>query len=437
MPPPFSNTHYHTVKMKYTVLTLGFLATAASRCAAWIPPTSSISHTRSSLELQMINDDDDMDMIVEQSASLDTMFDRRNFFHSASVKAAGVVALTTTSTASCDVAYAEDLSTSYSKIYTPEPHSMDNKIVVITGGNSGLGLESSKRLAKAGATVVFTSRDNTKGEAALDEVNEYIKEEKANDSTFAGKAMMASLDLCDLDNTKSFRDRLAALIGKDTKIDVLLNNAGVMAIPDQRLTKDGFEKTFQTNHLGHFALTSTLLPQLSKNARIINVSSLGYQFAGKGLDLDNLNGEQEYGPWSSYGESKLENILFTNELQKRAHLSDDWSNLKVFSLHPGAVQTDLARYLIGEEKFADMKLNGFSSLKDKIIMESLAKFVLTVEQGASTQVYLAAASGVESNAGKFFSDGKPQKVKSFATDEKKAEELWTASEKLAGVKFDL
>ena len=391
----------------------------------------------------MINDDDDMDMIVKQSASLDTeqptlSLDRRNFFHSASVKAAGVVALTTASTSSIvDVANAEDSSTSYSKIYTPEPHSMDNKIVVITGGNSGLGLESSKRLAKAGATVVFTSRDDTKGNAALDEVNEYIKEEKANDSTFVGKAIVASLDLCDLDNTKSFKDRLTALIGKDTKIDVLLNNAGVMAIPDQRLTKDGFERTFQTNHLGHFALTSTLLPQLSKNARIINVSSLGYQFAGKGLDLDNLNGEKEYGPWSSYGESKLENILFTNELQKRAESSNDWSNLKVFSLHPGAVQTDLARYLIGEEKFADMKENGFTSLKDKVIMESLAKFVLTVEQGASTQVYLAAASGVESSAGKFFSDGKPQKVKSFATDEQKAEELWSASEKLSGVKFDL
>jgi hypothetical protein len=86
---------------------------------------------------------------------------------------------------------------------------------------------------------------------------------------------------------------------------------------------------------------------------------------------------------------------------------------------------------------ADMKENGFRSLKDKVIMESLAKFVLTVQEGASTQVYLAAASGVESNAGKFFSDGKPQKVKSFATDEQKAEELWSASEKLSGVKFDL
>ena len=391
------------------------------------------------IAIKEINDDG------EEPSSLS---DRRNFFHSATTKAASIsllVAATSTATTSHDVAQAavdEDVSsstssTSYSNIYQPASHSMDGKIIVITGGNAGLGLESTKRLAKAGATVIFTSRDETKGRTALDEINNYLSNEKANDTTFAGKVMVAQLDLCDLDNVKSFDDRLIRLIGKDTNIDVLLNNAGVMAIPDRRTTKDGYEKTFQTNHLGHFALTSTLLPMLSPNARVINVSSIGYQFAGKGLDLDNLNGEKEYGPWSSYGESKLENILFTNELQKRASQSDRWSNLKAFSLHPGAVQTDLARYLIGEEKFQSMKDNGFSSWKDKVVMESLAKFVKTVQEGASTQVYLASSNDVVSNAGKFFSDGKPMSVKAFAMDEQKAEELWSASEKLSGVKFDL
>lgn len=211
-----------------------------------------------------------------------------------------------------------------------------------------------------------------------------------------------------------------------------------MAIPDLRLTKDGFEKTFQTNHLGHFALTSTLLPLLKTNGRIVNVSSMGYQFAAKnGLELDNLNGEKEYGPWSSYGQSKLENILFTNELQKRAQNSDTHSNLKAFSLHPGAVQTDLARYLIGEEKFQSMKDKGFSSWKDKVVMESLAKFVKTVQEGASTQVFLAAADVGPLEVGKFFSDGKVAQVKAFAADQAKGEELWAVSEKLSGVKFDL
>lgn len=210
-----------------------------------------------------------------------------------------------------------------------------------------------------------------------------------------------------------------------------------MAVPDRRLTKDGYEKTFQTNHLGHFALTSTVLPLLAPDARVINVSSEGYQFAPKGLDTSNLNGEREYGPWSSYGLSKLENILFTNELQKRAQNSEAWSKLTAFSLHPGAVQTDLARYLIGEEKFQSMKENGFSSWKDKVIMESLANFVKTVEEGASTQVFLAAADVKSSDVGKYFLDGKSKKPQAFAMDEAKGEELWAVSEKLSGVQFDL
>ena len=185
-------------------------------------------------------------------------------------------------------------------------------------------------------------------------------------------------------------------------------------------------------------MTATILPILASNARIINVSSLGYQFAPKGLELDNLNGEREYGPWSSYGLSKLENILFTNELQKRAQQSDKWSSLTAFSLHPGAVQTDLARYLIGEEKFNSMKENGFTSWTDKVLMESMAKFIKTVEEGASTQVYLAADGSVNSAmAGKFFDNGKVEQVRAFATDEEKAKELWTISEKLSGVQFNL
>ena len=315
---------------------------------------------------------------------------------------------------------------------------MDGKIVVITGGNAGLGLESTKRLAKAGATVVFTSRNEGKGSKALSEINQYLKENNTDES-FLGKAMVVSLDLCDLDNVKSFKNRLEAVIGKDAKIDVLMNNAGVMAIPDRRMTKDNLEQTFQTNHIGHFTLTSSLLPMLATDARVINVSSEGYQFAGKGLDLDNLNGEKEYGPWTSYGASKLENIYFTSELQRRASESDTYKNLKAFSLHPGAVQTDLARYLIGEEKFAAMKEKGFTSWKDKLLFETLAKFVKTVQEGASTQVYLAAAdiAELDKDAGKFFNDGKVEKLQAFATDSEKANKLWSMSEEMANVKFEL
>ncbi|KAL7522767.1 hypothetical protein ACHAWX_007470 [Stephanocyclus meneghinianus] len=361
--------------------------------------------------------------------------DRRDFFHSASQKAAAATLALTSVPSSVEVAHAADLSP-FPKVYKPPAHSMDGKLVVITGGNTGLGLESAKRLAAAGATVVITSRDLEKGRKAAEEVEDYVKSNA--DETANGKVMVANLDLCDLDNVKSFKSRLENEIGTDRKVDVLINNAGVMAIPDRRLTKDGFEKTFQTNHLGHFALTATIFPLLAPDARIINVSSMAYLFAGKVLELDNLNGEKVYGPWSSYGLSKLENILFTNELQKRAQKSDKWSSLTTFSLHPGAVQTDLARYLVGEEKFQSMKENGFSSWTDKVVMESMAKFIKTVEEGASTQVYLAADTNISADmAGKFFSDGKVNPVKSFALDEEKSKDLWEVSERLAGIQFKL
>eukprot|EP00584_Thalassiosira_punctigera_P009305 CAMPEP_0172535724 /NCGR_PEP_ID=MMETSP1067-20121228/7597_1 /TAXON_ID=265564 ORGANISM="Thalassiosira punctigera, Strain Tpunct2005C2" /NCGR_SAMPLE_ID=MMETSP1067 /ASSEMBLY_ACC=CAM_ASM_000444 /LENGTH=420 /DNA_ID=CAMNT_0013320665 /DNA_START=117 /DNA_END=1379 /DNA_ORIENTATION=- len=407
------------------------LALAVASAAAWTSPISHLSSPVSHRSRSVLTATNQRD--GEEPSSLD----RRDFFSSAAAKAVSLSLLA--SFAAFEPASAATDAAPYSNVYKPAPHSMDGKLVVITGGNTGLGLESTKRLAEAGASVVFTSRDEAKGRKALAEVNDYLTERTAGDSTFAGKARVASLDLCDLSDVKSFSDRLTSIIGKDAKIDVLMNNAGVMAIPDRIITKDGYEKTFQTNHLGHFALTSTLLPLLSPNARVVNVSSVGYQFASKnGLELDNLNGEREYGPWSSYGLSKLENILFVNELQRRASNSERWRGLTAYSLHPGAVQTDLARYLIGEEKFKDMKENGFSSWKDKVLMEGLAKFVKTVEEGASTQVYLAAAPGLgPSEAGRFFSDGKVTGVKGFATDEGKGRSLWDVSEKLSGVKLDL
>ncbi|KAL3795730.1 hypothetical protein ACHAW5_004500 [Stephanodiscus triporus] len=415
------------------------LALSAGIAAAWTSPTPNPpsivvvgrSRSSSSFELTAAVDDDNNDVPYDDPSLLR----RRDFFRSTSARAVSISLLAATASYAADAAASDAVP--YSRIYRPAPHSMDGKIVVVTGGNAGLGLESAKRLAEAGASVVFTSRDGVKGARALEEANVYLQGLRASDPTFAGRVAVASLDLCDMANVVSFKDRLASVIGKDAKIDVLLNNAGVMAIPEKRLTKDGYEQTFQTNHLGHFALTSTLMPILSPKARIINVSSMAYLFVPNGLEMDNLNGEREYGPWSSYGLSKLENILFTNELQRRARRSRDWSELTAFSLHPGAVQTDLARYLIGEEKFRSMKEDGFSSWTEKVVMEGLAKFTKTVQEGASTQVYLAAADVSPEVAGSYFSDGKVTPVKAFALDQAKAEELWAVSEKLSGVKFDL
>ena len=181
-----------------------------------------------------------------------------------------------------------------------------------------------------------------------------------------------------------------------------------------------------------------MVPQLAKDARIINVSSEAWQFASKGLELDNLNAEREFGPWSSYGTSKLANILFTKELQERATAAGkSWT---VTALHPGAVATDLGRYLVGEAKWNDMKENGMS-LQDKLLFVPLSKFTKTVEDGASTQIYLAADGSVGTSAsagGKYFIDCKAKDLnKSSAIDMDKAKALWTISEELGGVKFDL
>lgn len=314
--------------------------------------------------------------------------------------------------------------------YTPPPHSLDNQVMVITGGTAGLGLESAKRLAAGGATVILTSRTAAKGQAAVQAVNDYLAQAGIdNKNVFA-----VTLDLDDLSNVESFPKRLSETVGLTKPINVLMNNAGVMAIPDRQLTKNGYERTFQSNHLGHFLLTNKLMPQLANDATIINVSSEAHKFASKGLELNNLNGEESYGPWSSYGQSKLANILFSKELQQRANKAG--RKLTAVSLHPGAVQTDLARNLIGEEKWAKLQTEG-PSFADSLLLNALSYFVIPVERGATTQVYLAAGQGGDDIGGEYFNKCKAQKLGSAATDMDAATKLWQASEKMTGQEFKL
>lgn len=348
------------------------------------------------------------------SIALAAMSSRRGFFGETTT-AAGLVVGAATTVAPSKARAAE--------IYSPPPNSLTGQIMVITGASTGLGLESAKRLAAAGATVVLTTRTENKGEMAIQAVQEAVPN---------AKAYYVLLDLDNLDSVKGFKDRLEAKLGKEAKIDVLMNNAGVMAVPDLQLTKDGYERTFQSNHLGHFVLTSTLMGKLASHAKVINVSSLAYNFAAKGLEFDNLNGETSYGPWSSYGQSKLANIAFTQELQKRANAAG--RSIEVYSLHPGAVQTDLARNMYGPEKWETMKAEGLSGW-NKILMETMSKFILTVEEGASTQVYLA-ANNVADHAGEFYDNMKPTKVMVPISAEA-SERLWSLSEKLGKIEFKL
>lgn len=316
------------------------------------------------------------------------------------------------------------------EVYEPVVGSMVNQVVLVTGGSSGLGLETVKRLAAAGATVVLTSRTEAKGKKAVEDVETYLITKGMN----ANNVYSLILDLDDLSNVKQFAASYQALELGD--ISVQINNAGVMALPDKETTIDGYERQFQSNHLGHFVLTAELFPYLSRGgAKVINVSSSASSFPGpSGLDMSNLNSESSYSAWGAYGTSKLANILFTRELQKKASSAgNDW--LTTVALHPGVVNTDLWRHIVGEEKLKEIKA------QDSISIESLALgatslFTKSPEEGASTQIFLAATDNLVKGA--FYEEMKEKtNLSKFQKDAEKARSLWDVSEELGGVQFNL
>lgn len=320
-------------------------------------------------------------------------------------------------------------------VYAPKPGSLVGKVMIVTGASTGLGLESSKRLAVAGASIVMTARTPEKGEDALKGIQQYLDTKGVQNP----EVYYLTLNLDDFDSIKSFAERYTDLLGSK-KIDVLMNNAGAAAIPNREITKDGYEKIFQSNHLGPFALTAQLFPLLNRGgARVINVSSSAHSFAriietGKlGLDLKNLNGELAYDGWSQYCQTKLENILFTEELQKRADAAGcNW--LTTTSLHPGAVQTDIWRYTyVGVNRQYD-KGNPLQPMISKIFYQNLK----TAEEGANTQVWLASVEEKENSVakGQYFDEDRRRKLlENFAQDAEKSKLLWEVSEKLSDVKF--
>ena len=350
--------------------------------------------------------------------------DRRGFLIQ-SAKTAAIVGTAGVYTA--NEAFIESAQAAATSIYEPPPGSLSGQVHVITGASTGLGLESAKRLAAAGATVVLTTRTDAKGERAKQQVMEYLKERSIDNP----EVYDITLDLSMLSTVNSFPDQYKQLLGS-RKIDVLMNNAG--AITDHReVTKDGLERTFETNHLGPFALTALLFPYLNRNgARIINLSSVAHEYAkevktGKpGLDMNNLNGELSYGAdgWEAYGNTKLENILFTQELQRRADAAGlDW--LKVVALHPGVVGTDIWR-----NTYVSKSNSGLKGLASNLFYNN----VLSTEEGANTQVLLASKKDIAK--GKYYDEnGRIKELAPFARDAEKAKELWETSEKLSGCAF--
>jgi NAD(P)-dependent dehydrogenase (short-subunit alcohol dehydrogenase family) len=204
------------------------------------------------------------------------------------------------------------------------------RIAVITGANSGIGFEAAKVLAEHGATVVLAGRDASRTAAAADRIRS---------ASAAALVQTAELDLASLE---SVRKAAADLSGRFPKLDLLVNNAGLM-FPPYGLTKDGFELQFGTNHLGPFALTGLLMPSLlaASGSRVVTVSSNGHR-AGR-LNFSDLQSARHYQKYAAYGRSKLANLLFTYELQRR--LSAAGAHTIALAAHPGTARTDLTRHM--------------------------------------------------------------------------------------------
>lgn len=298
--------------------------------------------------------------------------------------------------------------------------SLAGKLALVTGASSGLGVETSRALASAGAGVIMSARDQGKLDAAMAEVREAVP---------SAELEPLLMDLADLD---SVRSAAARVLETYQAVDLLINNAGVMACPLMRTTQ-GYEMQFGTNHLGHFLFTALVAPALiaAAPARVVNLSSGGHKFANVNLDDPNYL-RRDYDKWQAYGESKTANILFTVGLDAR--LRD--RGVRAYAVHPGVIMTGLARHM----QEADFKL-----LSERAPGEAPLSFK-SVEQGAATSVWAAVAPELADKGGIYLENcqiGKPavqgadSGVESYALDATAAERLWALSETLVGQSFDL
>lgn len=276
---------------------------------------------------------------------------------------------------------------------------ISGKTVVVTGATSGIGLEAAVVLARAGARTVLVGRDAAKTQRSLDDV-------KAR----SGSTNVESA-ACDFSSQASTRALAADLLARFPRIDVLVNNAGLVNA-ERSVTVDGIETTFAVNHLGYFLLTTLLAERLlaSAPARVVNVSSTGH-YRGT-MDFDDLGFERGYQIMRAYTRSKLGNVLFTNELARR------WANkgVTVNALHPGGVATNIWSRAPGWTQ-------PILSVVKKLIL-------ITPEQGAETITYLAMSPEVEGKTGLYFDKNRPKTAAKLGLDEAVAKRLWDVSAKL-------
>lgn len=294
------------------------------------------------------------------------------------------------------------------------------RIALVTGATGGLGYETALALADAGADVILAGRNEDKGRAALQSIRATIP---------SARLHWQVLDLASLASVSDFSKRIAE---RFPRVDTLVNNAGVMALPKRKTTGDGFEMQFGTNYLGHFALTAHLLPLLraSDGARVVSLSSLAHR-QGR-VDFGDLQGERLYKPGKAYCQSKLAMLMFALELQRRSD-ANGWA-LMSNAAHPGWALTDLMANGPNSEG-RQFVLNALSAVFKPWLSQSAAAGALPTLFAATSP--LAADAGYYGPSGFYELKGAPvpAKISAQASDSGVARRLWEASERLVSIRF--
>ncbi len=295
----------------------------------------------------------------------------------------------------------------------------DGRTAVVTGATAGLGYETALALARAGAAVIVAGRDERRGGTATRRVNAF------------GPRVQVTFELLDLADLASVAAFAARVSERHPTLDLLVNNAGIMGLPQRRVTRDGFEAQLGTNYLGHFALTARLLPSLRKapQARVVNVSSLAHR-RGR-MDFGDLQAERGYDPWRAYSQSKLAMLLFAAELQRRSDAAG-WGLTSV-AAHPGFARTEI---------FRGVAQGRGGALKAALGSFGAQLFGQSAAQGALPILYAATAPGVQPG-GYYGPDGfgeargnpAPAKTTPQGRDMTAAARLWDVSEQVTGVRF--
>jgi NAD(P)-dependent dehydrogenase (short-subunit alcohol dehydrogenase family) len=302
---------------------------------------------------------------------------------------------------------------------------LSGKRVLVTGVSAGIGVETARALAAHGTEVIGAARDLSKAQAATEQVRAQ--------ATSGGSLQLVQLDLASLDSVRRCADGLLAA-GKP--FDVIVANAGVMATP-KGTTRDGFETQFGTNHLGHFVLVNRIASLLRPGSRLVNLSSAGHRYAD--VDLEDPNFEHTpYAEFVAYGRSKTANVLFAVEFDRRHKAR----GVRATAVHPGAIQTELARYMTREAR--DQLIANINASRPKGAPPFSYK---SIPQGAATSVWAACVADAAAIGGRYCEDchvaeitsvpGVRGGVQPYALDPQRAQALWQKSEEWVGERFTL